>query len=308
MERDVKILAMYKVAKDAGDAFRSVAMTAEEVTERRAYMRRMLREFPEWCNVDNDSIDKMQICPLLNGLLVRDCAGYEHYVPSSKISLQEVEFKKERSMMPFEFMDLSGKEFDWTKYKADISRSKDMVNKYILRFPKFRDNGMGLYIYSGTKGSGKTMLSCCILNEIAKRYTGSVKFINALDLLEMTKKSYQGGDEDLKQLYYAGLLVIDDIGVQLSKEWVDTVFYKLINDRNLNRKPTIYTSNVTIDRLKMDDRVTDRIESNTYQLNLPEESIRRAVRQQEKDKLLDEIKNAPVNAPNIDQGKLQPEP
>lgn len=289
MENNVEMLSMHRVLKDDGNPYRAIAMDAREIAERRAYIRRMLRVFPEWCNADNDALDSMLLYPLDNGMMVVDASGSEFYIPDNRISLKEAEFRKERSMMPFDFMDLTGKDFDWTKYGADIKNAREMVNKFILKFQQFKDNGMGLYIYSGTKGSGKTMLSCCILNEIAKRYAGSVKFINALDLLEMTKKSYQGSDEELKQLYFSGLLVIDDIGVQLSKEWVDTVFYRLINDRYVNRKPTIYTSNIPIDRLKMDERITDRIESNTYLLTLPEESVRRMIRDQEKKKLLNEI-------------------
>lgn len=289
MESNVEMLAMHRVLKPGSPTYRTVAMDAQGVAERRAYMRRVLRNFPEWCNVDNDTLDSMLLYPVDNGIVVADTSGSEFFIPDNRISLKEVEFRKEQSRMPFEFMDLTGKDFDWTKYGTDVKSAREMVNKFILKFQQFKDNGMGLYIYSGTKGSGKTMLSCCILNEIAKRYVGSVKFINALDLLEMTKKSYQGSDEELKQIYCAGLLVIDDIGVQLSKEWVDTVFYKLINDRYVSRRPTIYTSNIPIDNLKMDDRITDRIESNTYLLTLPEESVRRTMREQEKKKLLNEI-------------------
>ena len=116
--------------------------------------------------------------------------------------------------------------------------------------------------------------------------------MNALDFLEMTKKGYRGEENEVQSLYDAKVLVIDDIGVQMSKEWVETVFYRLINDRYVNRKPTIYTSNIPIDRLKMDERITDRIESTTFIINLPEESIRRKERQQEKAKLFSEIEKA----------------
>lgn len=223
MEINAQMLATHRVLKEGGPTYRAVAMDAEEIAERRAYIRRTLRDFPEWCNLDNNTIDEMMIYPVDNGMLVKGACGYEYYIPSNRISMKEAEFRKEHSMMPFEFMDLSGKDFDWSKYSADIAECRKIVNQYILRFPQFQEKGMGLYIYSGTKGSGKTMLSCCILNEIVKRYAVSVKFINALDLLEMTKKGFQGGEET-DQLYHAGLLVIDDIGVQMSKEWVDTVF------------------------------------------------------------------------------------
>ena len=164
-----------------------------------------------------------------------------------------------------------------------------MLFRSITNFPKFKEKGIGLYIFSRTKGSGKTMLSCCILNEIAKRYVGSVKFVNTLEFLEMTKKSFQGSDEEIRALYDAHLLVVDDLGVQLSKDWIETTFYRLINSRYEKRKPTIYTSNIPLDNLNMDDRITDRIDSTTYQIRLPEESIRKHIRQQEKARLLEEI-------------------
>lgn len=80
-------------------------------------------------------------------------------------------------------------------------------------------------------------------------------------------------------------------------------FYRLINDRYVNRKPTIYTSNIPIDKLKMDGRITDRMESNTYLLTLPEESVRKAVMDQEKKKIMDEIEKCPNQCANTDQGK-----
>lgn len=138
------------------------------------------------------------------------------------------------------------------------------------------------------------MLSCCILNEISNRYPVSVKFINSMDLLEMTKQEYKGEkQEELRPLYTCKVLVIDDIGVQMSKDWINTVFYHLINTRYTKRLVTVYTSNVASDSLKMDDRIIDRIESTTYLVELPEVPVRQMKQEKEKEKIFDEIKNAP---------------
>ena len=91
-------------------------------------------------------------------------------------------------------------------------------------------------------------------------------------------------------MHMCRVLVIDDIGVQLDGEWVNTVFYRLINERYGSRKVTIYTSNIAIHDLKMDDRIIDRIESTSFELHLPEVPLRSIMRKEEKDKL---IKNAP---------------
>lgn len=280
-----------RVLKPENKAYRARKMTEDEILERRRDMRRILKD-TSFNTCTNKELDNMTILLTHGGFIIEDVNGYEFFYAKNIVSQGDADFRRVRSMMPFEFLNLRGSDFGWDKYQSDISKSKDLVNKYILQFPAFLEKGMGLYICSGTKGSGKTMLSCCILNELTKRYVGSVKFVNALDFLEMTKKGYQGEENEVQSLYDAKVLVIDDIGVQMSKEWVETVFYRLINDRYVNRKPTIYTSNLPIDKLKMDDRIIDRIESTTFIINLPEESIRRKERQKEKAKLFSEIEKA----------------
>lgn len=289
MDLTKEALVGYRVAQEEKNPYRSMAMNPEQRAARNSYMRQLLKNYPEWRNLPNEVLEEMRILRVDEGRIVDDKAGCEFYIPDAGITNQEAGFRRARAMMPFEFMDKTGKDFLWTSYHTNATEGKELVSKYILKFPKFQEKGMGLYIFSGTKGSGKTMLSCCILNEISKRYAGSVKFVNTLDFLEITKKSFQGSDEEVRALYDANLLVIDDLGVQLNKEWIDTTFYRLINDRYVKRKPTIYTSNIPLDKLKMDDRITDRIESTTFQIRLPEESIRKHIRQQEKDKLLQEI-------------------
>lgn len=289
-------LATYRVAGSKGIGYRSLAMNSDQILARRSYIRNVLRMYPAYCNnMANAKLDSIRLMKISGGrYILEDEEGREYLLPATTIQSDETEFRKVRAMMPFEFTNLTGKDFNWSSYKADTSEAVSVVNKYILHFEEFREKGLGLYIYSKTKGSGKTMLACCILNELAKRYHGSIKFINALDFVEITKKSFKGDQQEVDALYQAAVLVIDDIGVQLTKEWTDTVFYRLINDRYVNRRPTIYTSNVPSDKLKMDDRVVDRIESTTYLVGLPDESVRRAIRQQEKERLMQEIKeNAP---------------
>ncbi|MDO5540868.1 MAG: ATP-binding protein [Eubacteriales bacterium] len=301
MEHSEEWLAKYRVPGNCRLTCSVMEMTEDEKLTRRSYIRRTLKKYPAWCNLPNESIDQMTLRSIDGGYLVEDANGYEFLLRDAGVLKQEAEFRKARAMMPFEFMNLSGRDFDWTKYRADVSSERDIVNKYIMKYPQFRERGMGLYIYSGTRGSGKTMLSCCILNEISKRYSGSIKFVNAIDLLEMTKKGFYGSEDEIRALYEAALLVIDDIGVQLSREWTDTIFYRLINDRYANRRPTIYTSNMPAENLRMNDRITDRIESTTYLVSLPEEPIRKNTRQQAKKELLEKIEKGPDRCANTDK-------
>ncbi|MBD5463650.1 MAG: ATP-binding protein [Lachnospiraceae bacterium] len=293
-EIKAKQLAAFRVRKEGSLSYRSMGMTEDEIAERRAYIRQALRNTPK-NNLPNDILDKIRLTEMENkGYIFEDSEGREFYIRSGTLTQEETEFRKVRSMMPFNFIGLKGKDFNWDIYGKDIKKAKNYVNNFILKFEQFLERGIGLYIYSSTKGSGKTMLSCCILNEISDRYPISVKFINALDLLEMTKQGYKGDEpEELRPLYTSSVLVIDDIGVQMAKDWINTIFYRLINVRYTERLVTIYTSNIATDALKMDERIIDRIESTTYLVELPEVPVRHMKQEKEKERIFNEIENAP---------------
>ena len=291
---DERQLAESRVKGSSPMTHYAMDMTKEQIIDRRAYLRKVLRD-TYWQNLPNEVLDNIRLLHEGNCYLLEDTEGRMFFLPGKVIPKEQAEFRKVRSMMPFEFIDLTGKDFNWNLYYEDISGAKETVNNFIVKFEQFREKGMGLYIESSVKGSGKTMLACCILNELAKRYALTIKFINSLDLLELTKQAYKGTEpEELTSLYQATVLVIDYIGVQMSKEWIDTVFYRLINTRYNNKLATIYTSNVSAQFLKMDDRIIDRIESTTYQLLLPEEAVRSRIRAKQKEQIMETIKNAPV--------------
>lgn len=250
--------------------------------------------FPDM-QITNEFMDSHNVEILTEG----DCKGkYIVESPDSQaivvsvknyISETEANRRKERGMIPKEYKDKRVSSFNWNVYNCDVSASMKMVNSFIFYFERYRADGMGLYIYSRTKGSGKTMLSCCILNELAYRYRVSFKFINILELFEITKKGYKGFCDEEKQIYGCSVLVIDDIGVQMAKEWTDSVLYRLINHRYNNKQVTIYTSNININNLNIDDRIADRIDSTSYAISLPEISIRSIKSKEKKKQIIHEI-------------------
>lgn len=285
--RDAEHLARFRVSGKGNINYRAEHMNAEEQNIRRTWIRKHLTG-TQFQNRNNDYIDgmRLELDHNIGGMWIEDIDGYLYHTKCQKVSEEDSQFRKSRAMMPFEFLNASGKDFDWTRYGMNVDGIKRTVNEFLARYEEFQEKGMGLYIYSAEKGSGKTMLSCCLLNEISKRYIGSIKFVNTLNFLEMTKKGYHYDNPDVESLYVCRTLVIDDIGVQLDKGWVDTVFYRLINTRYENRKPTIYTSNLQIADLKMDDRIKDRIDSTCFEVHLPEVPVRRIIRKEEKERMM----------------------
>lgn len=278
-------MAKYRVEGN-GICYQSMQFSSEEKNERRMWMRRVLQG-TGFDNCSNDSLDAMRVWrDVTSKLFVEDENGYVFLVPSSKISSTASAYRRSRSGIPREYEDKMGKDFDWNIYGENINDAKSTVNQYITRYEEFCDKGMGLYIYSKERGSGKTMLASCILNEISKRYVGSVKFINVLDFIEMTKKGFNYDSPDIEVLYICKMLVIDDIGVQMDKEWINTVFYRLINHRYTNHKATIFTSNVECEKLNMDSRTVDRIQSASFMVDLPEVPVRRMLAEKRKEEMM----------------------
>lgn len=162
--------------------------------------------------------------------------------------------------------------------KAEISLK--CVNYWLSEFEALKERGMGLYLYSKTKGSGKTRMAVSIANELMNEKGCQVKFCTSLQILNEIKKSWEKKSSEsesslLDFLSTTEVLIIDDFGTEQSdKSWINERFYQIINSRYIDKKVTIFTSNDRLDFLKYDDRITNRIKERTFQVPFPEESVR----------------------------------
>lgn len=191
--------------------------------------------------------------------------------------------------------------FNWDAYKddrgnmVDTTKHKKLVDGYINNFLMFDEEGMGLYIWSETKGTGKTMLSSCICNELMAKYQIGTRFVRTADLLDIAnsgdKNSYDEEKRDpLKLLRECKLLVLDDIGQRKTGgDWLQDILFQILDARTSKGLVTIVTSNVKVQNLNIDERVRRRIEDYTVQLALPEYPVGNS---EAKDKKRDLLKKA----------------
>lgn len=218
----------------------------------------------------------------LNGLLVYhryEDVGYDTqavFLAEGTIRESNIDERRNRSGMPVEYVYCTGKSIDWGKYPEDVTLQKNIVNAFVINFEAFRREGRGLYFYSDTKGSGKTMIACAVANEILKLRDISVKFISVTDYIELVKAKDDASRENVKSILEAGLLILDDVGAQVeNKEWISTALFRLIDRRYANHYPTIFTSNVRMEDLKTDSRISDRIYAVSVPVMMPEVNVRR---------------------------------
>ena len=83
------------------------------------------------------------------------------------------------------------------------------------------------------------------------------------------------------------VLIIDDFGVESPAAWINDKMYQIITRRYINKKVTIFTSNESLDSLRYDDRITNRIKERTYQIAFPEESVRDHIAERNREEMIE---------------------
>lgn len=212
------------------------------------------------------------------------------FLPDDRVLQEQIAGRQSRSWMPKEFVYKTARDFDWTQYGEGVGYQKQVANAFVINFDKFRKQGRGLYIYSLTKGSGKTMLACCMANEILKTHNIPVKFISMQEYIELSRDKGEAAKARINAILEAVLLIVDDIGATAEdKDWISSAIFRLVNRRHENLLPTIYTSNAPIDDLKCGERTTSRIYEDSVPLSMPEVSIRRKKADKSRDEFLGQV-------------------
>ena len=205
--------------------------------------------------------------------------------------------------IPESFKDMTLSTFRMDVYKLEESKkvlrlAVDIIKAYLGEFESEKAKGMGLYIYSNTRGSGKTRLAASLANEIMKNHDTQVRFAVSTSILNEIKKTYNKDSEYtetdiMDALHTVPVLVIDDLGVEMPedriKDWISQKFYEIVNGRYNNRKITIFTSNYKLNELRHDSRTTNRILERVYEIPFPEESVREHLAEKQNTEMLERI-------------------
>lgn len=143
---------------------------------------------------------------------------------------------------------------DWER-----AESVEKLITYIYKTKQEGLNSKGLYLV-GNFGTGKTFLMCYMLYELAKAgYNGVIVYTP--DFVEDLKSMFNEPGklkETVEILKKADLLVFDDIGAENLSPWVrDHVLGSILNYR-MNRKPTFFTSNYSLEEMEKHLSFTDR--------------------------------------------------
>ncbi|MCH1984432.1 ATP-binding protein [Ruminococcus sp. OA3] len=152
-----------------------------------------------------------------------------------------------------------------------VEKSLDFIRSFDQKF----DN---LFLYGDT-GVGKTFLSHCIARELIDT-AHCVIYFSAFDLFDLLAQNTFSRSEDSSELnehiFDCDLLIIDDLGTELTNSFVASQLFLCINERLMREKSTLISTNLSLERFSemYSERVFSRISSNYTMIKLIGNDIR----------------------------------
>lgn len=108
--------------------------------------------------------------------------------------------------------------------------------------------GSGSLLFSGATGLGKTFLSACIARQVADRgfsvvYETAIRLFSDFEAEKFGASQEENRGRSRKYLE-CDLLIIDDLGTEMTTQFTTSVLYHLLNTRMMENRSTIISTNL----------------------------------------------------------------
>ena len=253
--REIDQALRQSVAGAVAAAFRKGEDTTAAIAALKEKNLALQRE-REWilasAELDESVLDPPPFCP--------HCGG-SGYVGSSMCEcLRELcrqEQKKELSSL------LGGKE-SFDGFRLDLYPTepdpnlgvspRQLMERTFRRCRRYaREFGAGApsLLFTGDPGLGKTFLSACIARAVADNGFSVVYDTAGKLFSDFEAVKFGGNQQDLTRKYLqCDLLIIDDLGTEMTTQFTQSVLYRVLNDRLLENRPVIVSTNLSDQALR----------------------------------------------------------
>lgn len=241
------------VASAAATAFRTgsdPAAALKALERQNLALQREAQELLLSKGYSADYLDEQPLCPLCQdtgwvkgkmcGCLKSLCTEEQNRLLSSMLDLQGQSFEVFR-------LDYYG-----SVYSTDRVAMQTVYNTCKLYAEQFSTFPIRNLLMTGTPGVGKTFLSACIARTVSSKGF-SVVYDTAINIFSRFESAHFTRDEEsqtAKRRYLlCDLLILDDLGSEMTTAFVQSSLYELINARLLSRKATVVSTNLTPEEL-----------------------------------------------------------
>lgn len=210
------------------------------------------------------------LAPIYNCKSCKD-TGYIGSTPCNCLKQRKIALLYENSnlmeiLKTENFSTFSEAYYDDTEVNANLSLTPRQniikIKEICLDYTRHFDETYNNIIFYGPTGVGKTFMTHCIAKALLDT-SHTVIYLTALqlfDILEKNKFAKNNISEYSGQISYileSELLIIDDLGTELANTFTSSQLYYLIEERHLNRKSVIISTNLSFKELR--NRYSERI-------------------------------------------------
>lgn len=164
------------------------------------------------------------------------------------------------------FTTFSDKYYDDTTIHENLSitprENIRKIREICLDFIKHFDDTYDNLLFYGPTGVGKTFLTHCIAKELLDS-AHTVVYLTSLQLFDILEKNrfhrddFYTTDEQISYMINSDLLIIDDLGTELSNSFTVSQLYYFIEERHHHQRSTIISTNLSFSDLR--ERYSERI-------------------------------------------------
>jgi len=165
------------------------------------------------------------------------------------------------------------------KYGASPRDIMKLTFEKCRRYATTFTEDSGNLMFVGGTGLGKTFLSACIAGAVADRGY-SVVYETASRLFSKLEQAKFSGDEDARaeaaKYNACDLLILDDLGTELPGQFVTAALYSLLNERLLDGKPMVISTNLNADEMsrRYSPQIASRLQGEFSRLAFVGDDIR----------------------------------
>lgn len=176
---------------------------------------------------------------------------------------------------------------EWEGYgispRANMERNFDVCRDFACQFSR----GGGDLLLSGGTGLGKTFLSACIARVVSEDgfsvvYDTAGHIFSQFEAAKFRRDDVDEPDESVERCMACDLLILDDLGTEMTTAFVQSALYQLLNGRLLAGKSTIISTNLDPDQIgrRYSAQIMSRLEGEFELLPFIGQDIRLLKREQ----------------------------
>ena len=197
-----------------------------------------------------DALDEQPLC--------RHCGDSGFLSDGSVCRCLAAYYTREQNRRLSKMLDLGNQSFDtfsldwYDDGQGATFKHMEMVLEICLNYAHKFSERSGNLLFTGAPGLGKTFLSACIAREVSDNGF-SVVYDTAAHIFQQFESGKFGRDNpfeedpdrEINRYLNCDLLIMDDLGTEMNTSFVQSAFYRIVNERLINHRKTILSTNLT---------------------------------------------------------------